>query len=229
MATEAQIAANRKNAQSSTGPRTKEGKATSSRNAITLGLFTMQDFVRPDETDAYHQLCKSFWEHLQPSGPLEQTFVSEIIRATWRLRRCSVIEASMSDRVGDSSIDPMEDPWHSALQNTVDRASARANNTLRRATTELRRLQTERQIRNELLPGADVSTLGLASLREVTAAKSEFAKQTRSAAATRPTERTQSSSIQTIPTRSAPCPCGSGLKYKRCCGPNAPALLSLVA
>jgi hypothetical protein len=198
--------------------------STEARNAITLGLFTMQDFVRPDETDAYHQLCKSFWEHLQPSGPLEQTFVSEIIHSTWRLRRCSVVEASMSDRVGDSSIDPMEDPWHSKLQNTVDRASARANNTLRRATTELRRLQTERQIRNELLPtGTDVATLGLASLREVTAAKSELAKQTQFAAKVSPSERTQFTS------RKRPCPCGSGLKYKRCCGRNAPAALGVAA
>jgi hypothetical protein len=213
MATEAQIAANRKNAQSSTGPRTEGGKATSSRNAITLGLFTMQDFVRPDETDTYHQLCESFWEHLQPSGPLEQTFVSEIIRATWRLRRCSVVEASMSDRVGDSSIDPMEDPWHSALQNTVDRASARANNTLRRATTELRRLQTERQIRTQVPPAdTDVSHLGLASYKEILA----VAKQA-------PAERTQ------FTARNASCPCGSGLKYKRCCGPNAPASLPAAA
>jgi uncharacterized protein YecA (UPF0149 family) len=130
----------------------------------------------------------------------------------------------MSDRVGDSSIDPMEDPWHSALQNTVDRASARANNTLRRATTELRRLQTERQIRQELLPaGADVSALGIASYREVIAAKSEFAKQTQSTATTLPTERTQSIS------RNSACPCGSGLKYKRCCGQNSPGILSQVA
>jgi uncharacterized protein YchJ len=198
--------------------------STEARNAISLGLFTMQDFVRPDETDAYHQLCKSFWDHLRPNGPLEQTFVSEIIRASWRLRRCSVVEASMSDRVGDSSIDPMEDPWHSALQNTVDRASASANNTLRRATTELRRLQTERQIRQELLPaGADVSALGIASYREVIAAKSEFAKQTQSTDRARPTERTQSIS------RNSACPCGSGLKYKRCCGQNSPGILSQVA
>jgi hypothetical protein len=224
MVTEAQIAANRRNAQSSTGPRTEEGKAISSRNAISLGLFAMQDFVRPGETDAYHQLCTSFWEHLQPSGPLEQTFVSEIIRSTWRLRRCSIVEASLSDRVGDSSIDPMEDPWHSGLQNTVDRASARANNTLRRATTELRRLQTERQIRNELLPaGSDISLLGIASCKEVLAAKSELAKQTQSAAAIRPPERTQSIA------RSAPCACGSGLKYKRCCGQNAPGIQGLAA
>ena len=38
MASERQIAANRLNAQASPGPRTAEGKAASSRNALTHGL-----------------------------------------------------------------------------------------------------------------------------------------------------------------------------------------------
>jgi len=31
---------------------------------------------------------------------------------------------------------------------------------------------------------------------------------------------------QTQIPRTAPCPCGSGLKYKRCCGVGAPPVLS---
>ncbi|MBK9171358.1 MAG: hypothetical protein IPM24_28425 [Bryobacterales bacterium] len=46
MATETQIAANCRNAQHSTGPRTPEGKAASSRNAASVaGLFPAS---RPD-------------------------------------------------------------------------------------------------------------------------------------------------------------------------------------
>ena len=48
-----QIEANRRNAQQSTGPRTEAGKAISSRNALKSGLFTAQDFVRPEETEEY--------------------------------------------------------------------------------------------------------------------------------------------------------------------------------
>jgi hypothetical protein len=39
MATQAQIDANRRNAQLSAGPRTLEGKRVSSGNALTFGLF----------------------------------------------------------------------------------------------------------------------------------------------------------------------------------------------
>ena len=38
------------------------------------------------------------------------------------------------------------------------------------------------------------------------------------------TKRTQSEPTQIA--RNQPCPCGSGVKYKRCCGRNAPAVLN---
>jgi hypothetical protein len=39
MSTQAQIKANRQNAQKSTGPKTDEGKAAASQNAVKHGLF----------------------------------------------------------------------------------------------------------------------------------------------------------------------------------------------
>lgn len=45
MATEAQILANRRNAQKSTGPRTPQGKAAVSQNAVKHGLLARQDVI----------------------------------------------------------------------------------------------------------------------------------------------------------------------------------------
>jgi hypothetical protein len=45
MATEAQILANRLNAQKSTGPQTPEGKAIVSQNAVKHGLSAGQDII----------------------------------------------------------------------------------------------------------------------------------------------------------------------------------------
>ena len=56
MSTEAQIAANRANAEQSTGPKTEEGKAASSRNHSSHGLCTYNEifFMLPHEsTEAY--------------------------------------------------------------------------------------------------------------------------------------------------------------------------------
>ena len=95
MATEAQIAANRRNAESSTGPRTKEGKSRASRNAVTFGIYSAADFVRPEDHRLYHFFCENFQKELRPEGAFEQTLAAEIIHAAWRLRRCSVIESGM--------------------------------------------------------------------------------------------------------------------------------------
>ncbi len=155
MATEAQIAANRRNAQSSTGPRTVEGKARVSRNAAIFGIYSTGDVVRPEEQDIYDLFCDGFQQDLAPEGAMETTLAAEIIHAAWRLRRCAEAE---------SAIDVQSDAQHS-----IDRARTQALRHFQRATAELRRLQTERQIRNETVPeDFDASTLGLASCKDMT-------------------------------------------------------------
>ncbi|MGA2712449.1 MAG: SEC-C domain-containing protein [Bryobacteraceae bacterium] len=261
MATEAQIAANRRNAESSTGPRTKEGKSRASRNAVTFGIYSAADFVRPEENRLYHLFCENFQKELAPEGPFEQTLAAEIVHAAWRLRRCSVIESNMVDPASgyqlDPQLDPMVDPATAPTQQAVDRARAQAHRNLQRATAELRRLQTERQLRVECLPrGFDTSNIGgLTSIkdlepilaldlrRQLLKHKLEGTDTLESimrltnppispASAPEPltTKRTQSDLPETPPiARSQPCPCGSGAKYKRCCGRNAPGLLKFAA
>ena len=123
-------------------------------------LFTMRDFVRPEEKTEYEQICHGLQADLNATGALEETYAMAIIGATWRLRRCSRVESEMSEIF---SLDPMEDEAGSRIQRTVDRARGQAFNILRHATAELRRLQTERAIRKELsLPPG-----GIASSRDV--------------------------------------------------------------
>ncbi len=81
MATIAQIDANRQNSKSSTGPRTDEGKSNSSTNALTSGLFTRADYVKPEERNLYKEFCDSFHRELAPEGVLEQTLAAEITGA----------------------------------------------------------------------------------------------------------------------------------------------------
>ena len=48
MSSQAQTDANRQNSQKSTGPRSIEGKAASSRNALKTGLFAASETIRGD-------------------------------------------------------------------------------------------------------------------------------------------------------------------------------------
>jgi hypothetical protein len=158
MITEAQTAANQANAAFSTGPKTEAGKASSSKNALTFGLFTMSDFVRDNEAEEYTKICTSLWKELTPEGTLEQNFTTEIVSATWRLRRCRMADETLGGiSVADPLwSDPMLNPATEKQQKSVDRARAQSQNALRRSIAELRKLQTERTAREELELGEDL-------------------------------------------------------------------------
>ena len=104
MATDAQNEANRRNSAASTGPRTPAGKAVSSGNAVSHGLFAIRDLVPADEQDEFLQLTEAMQQDLAPEGALEQTLAHEITRAAWRLRRCAKVEDSLIE------VDPFTDP-----------------------------------------------------------------------------------------------------------------------
>ena len=152
MATEAQTNANRQNAHLSTGPITDAGKSTSSRNALTLGLFTRADYVKPEERDLYKEFCETLHTELAPEGLLEETFAAEITGASWRLRRCSAVEAELADY---ADIDPMLDESTEKQRHAIERARSHAHSLLNRSINQLRRLQTDRACRVVMDAAAD--------------------------------------------------------------------------
>jgi hypothetical protein len=87
MSSEKRIAANRKNARRSTGPKTPEGKARSSRNARKHGLLS-KDITLPEENPGdFRQLLQAYCDDLQPVGETEEFLVHEIATCQWRLER----------------------------------------------------------------------------------------------------------------------------------------------
>ena len=92
MASEKQIAANRRNAQSSTGPQTPEGKARSARNATRHGLLAREAVLPEEDIEAYRGLVAELEEHFRPADPLEKFLVRDIASAQWRLLRLTRIE-----------------------------------------------------------------------------------------------------------------------------------------
>ena len=95
MATSAQIDANRANAQLSTGPRSVEGKAMSSRNSFKLGI-TAQSMIIPGEDPAeLDQLTTDYEQQFHPVGPIETDLLETVVRAVWMRRRYDRIEAAV--------------------------------------------------------------------------------------------------------------------------------------
>jgi hypothetical protein len=148
-----------------TGPRTEAGlespsgvraKAKSSRNSIRTGLYAARDFVRPDEEEEYAQTLIKLMDELTPENSVEQTFATEIMGATWRLRRCRLVEESFSF-LDDLDLDPMIDKKTERQQKSVDRARAQSHLILRRSLAELCKLQSLRQLRNPTPEGVRVT------------------------------------------------------------------------
>jgi hypothetical protein len=85
------IAANRQNAQKSTGPKTLRGKAYSRRNALKHGLFTMDLFIgapaKGENAAQYQGLLNRLTEDYQPVGAAEQLEVERIAACWWKLGR----------------------------------------------------------------------------------------------------------------------------------------------
>jgi hypothetical protein len=95
MASTKQIGANRGNALKSTGPRTVEGKARSSRNALMHGL-SAQDIVIPGEDiGAYQAFEQGLIDDLQPNGSCELDLIKRLTATCWRLRRIPRFEATL--------------------------------------------------------------------------------------------------------------------------------------
>jgi hypothetical protein len=94
MSRQRQIAANRLNAQKSTGPRTPEGKAVSSQNALQSGLDSDSQFVYGEDRADFSALQIEYNGRFQPLT-LKERFPDTLIRAGWLLRRLFRAEAHL--------------------------------------------------------------------------------------------------------------------------------------
>src|SRR3954468_19157927 len=92
MTTQAQIEANRLNAQKSTGPRTMDGKRVASGNSTTHGLFARRPVLPGENLDAFLELQDALLADLAPVGAKEALLAKDVVDFTWRLDRIARIE-----------------------------------------------------------------------------------------------------------------------------------------
>jgi hypothetical protein len=169
--------------------------------------------VKPADRAEYEQIIATVEASFQPVDGIEVLMAVEVVRDLWRLRFYAAWTAERG---------PSDD---------IDKARTRASTNIRRTMAEIRRLQTERQLRSQL--GNRMT--GLGSTRELV----EVSKLIRSykPKETNPVDRLEAafqSRIQKQESnlkkqthsvgRNSPCPCGSGQKHKRCCGKGAPPI-----
>jgi hypothetical protein len=95
---EERLAANRANAQKSTGPKTPKGRAASRLNALKHGLLSQEVLIcsphRYESEEELFALHDRFRDELQPMGPLELMLCDQIVTTHWRLRRVLAAESA---------------------------------------------------------------------------------------------------------------------------------------
>ena len=228
---EARKAAARANGSKSRGPITPEGKARSSRNSLRHGC-AMKALLLTDEChEAAKEVIEEYVTDLDPQGAVERDIVEMIALHHWQYNRVQAIQtgyfnnaaARHNDFISKefAEADPMsrlaEVFRHMNLEDDTFRLLMRYTNDIRRAfTVKLRDLKFVQAMRNEQH-----------TVEEEPAATQpeENRKEPTPAAENQP----QLGNTYPETSRNALCPCHSGLKYKRCCGPKAPPVLGRAA
>ncbi len=95
MASVAQIQANRSNAQKSTGPRTAQGKAVASQNAVKHGLLAEQVVIHGEDPAQFDLYREGMLADLAPVGGIEMMLAERAVSLAWRLRRAERLHSAV--------------------------------------------------------------------------------------------------------------------------------------
>src|SRR5580700_3215853 len=151
MSTPIQTAANRRNAQRSTGPRSATGKAASRANSLKTGLYARSQIIAGEDPAELRALADRYFLRWDPATPDESFLVSTLIDSDWLLRRYSLADAQIWNYHADSAY--VRESPHPKGMNFIcarehfpilQRRSDSAQRNWHRALRDLERLQAKR-------------------------------------------------------------------------------------
>jgi hypothetical protein len=154
----ARLEANRRNALSSTGPRSLAGKRRVAANAVRHGLTSQALLLPGEDADAFAAFESELLASLDPRDSVEALLAGRVVVAAWRLHRIARVEAGMfATRVrmspGDSQAEAMGHAFVGAAAGSdaftkLSRYEASLDRAFVRALRELHRVQAERRERD---------------------------------------------------------------------------------
>ncbi len=116
MSTKAQILANRRNARKSTGPRTSEGKAIVSQNAVSHGLSARRTVISSESQADFDLYRRQMFTELAPESPVQSMLAERIVCLSWRLKRAANIQNQAIDALNaDNTSSPLTKLTYSLL------------------------------------------------------------------------------------------------------------------
>jgi len=139
--TDAALAANRSNAQKSTGPKTASGRAKSATNSVSHGLTaTSELFLNPEDQLNYETLKARLRAECLPGSQLEEQAFLRFAFSTFQAQRAQAFEVQTQDRWLDNPENPN---FFNQMERFV-KLTALLERRADKALNELRRLQADR-------------------------------------------------------------------------------------
>src|SRR5205823_10558993 len=126
------------NAQKSTGPKTPEGKAAISMNALRHGLRARTVVLPGENREEFTQLCDDLEVEWHPQSRTEQFYVEQMAVSQWKLIRMEVSEVNLFKDT-DNAKDQL------SLLDRLWQGECRLERSYARAQRELERLQASRR------------------------------------------------------------------------------------
>jgi hypothetical protein len=105
-----QIESNRRNAQKSTGPKTKSGKARSSQNAVRHGLTAETVIGSLEDPADYRAFEESVTTGYDAETAVQRELVLRLASLLWRLRRATSVETGLLQIQYDANTMPDREP-----------------------------------------------------------------------------------------------------------------------
>jgi hypothetical protein len=136
MVTKRQIAANRKNAKRSTGPRTGAGKARSAMNSTRHGLLGQFPVIPGENPQEFSKFEEGTRAELKPEGAVEEYFFDCFIRNAWKLYNSDNVVAALL--VKEESLDDLSPDDILNFIESLDPLSGRAFDRIQKIEKRMR-------------------------------------------------------------------------------------------
>jgi len=168
MASQKQLLANRLNAQKSTGPRSVEGKARASMNALKTGIDARSQTIPGEPISQLEALTDDYYERFCPTTPEQRMLLDTLVDCEWLLRRFRRVEGQMWENpIFEITFAKAfrDDSDHFArLQRRIDATQRNYRNALH----ELERLQAEEAVEPDPAPATEPADPVLVSSQDQT-------------------------------------------------------------
>ena len=137
MATEKQMAANKANAQKSTGPKTEEGKAASRGNAVTHGLSSKIVFPHEFE-EAKQKRLDAFRPVFQPNDAHQEYQLGNYVDASLQFDNCRATVRRKLEKLAEIAVEGAYE-WHAQCNDEAVKIGRSLSRDPEKAVSRLRK------------------------------------------------------------------------------------------